>query len=55
MKTTYYCRSPAIQKTPEKLMDQHQHQKSSKTQAPPIATAAISQNLEVEQLLKSKY
>ena len=43
--------SPAIQKTPEKLLDQHQHQTSHQTQAPPTTTAVSSQFPEVELLL----
>ena len=37
--------------TPEKLLDQHQHQTSHQTQAPPTETALGSQFPEVEQLL----
>ena len=37
--------------TPEKLLDQDQHQTSHQTQAPPTETALGSQFPEVEQLL----
>ena len=37
--------------TPEKLLDQHQHQTSHQTQAPPTETALGSQFPEIEQLL----
>ena len=41
-----------MQKTPEKLLDQHQLQTTShQTQAPPTITALSSQFPEVEQLL----
>ena len=40
-----------MQKTPEKFFDQHQHQTSNQTQAPPIIPALSSQFLEKEQLL----
>ena len=44
--------SPAIQKTPEKLLDQYQHQTTChQTQTPPTPTALGSQFPEVEQLL----
>ena len=43
--------SPAIQKTTEKIIDQHQHQTSSQTQAPPTATVVSSQTSKVEPLL----
>ena len=43
--------SPAIQRTPQKLLDQHQRQTSHQTQAPPTETALGSQFPEVEQLL----
>ena len=44
--------SPEMQKTPEKLLDQHQLQTTShQTQAPPTITALSSQLPEVEQLL----
>ena len=43
--------SPAMQKTPEKLLDQHQHQTSHQTQVPPTITALSPQFPEVEQLL----
>ena len=44
--------SPAMQKTPEKLLDQHQHQTTShQTQAPPTITALSSQFPGLEQLL----
>ena len=43
--------SPAIQTTPEKLLDQHQRQTSHQTQAPPTESALGSQFSEVEQLL----
>ena len=44
--------SPAMQKTLEKLLDQHQHQTSHQIQVPPAITALSSQFPEVEQLLK---
>ena len=37
--------------TPEKLLDQHQHQTSHQTQAPPTETALGSQFPEIEPLL----
>ena len=40
-----------MQKTPEKLLDQHQYQTSHQTQAPPTITALSSQFPELEQLL----
>ena len=43
--------SPEIQTTPEKLLDQHQHQTSHQTQAPPTETSLCSQFPEAEQLL----
>ena len=46
--------SPAIQKTPEKLLDQHQRQTSHQLEAPRTVTALGSQFPKVQQLLKLK-
>ena len=43
--------SPAMQKTPEKSLDQHQQQTSHQTQAPPTTATLRSQSPKVEQLL----
>ena len=43
--------SPAIQKTPEKLLDQHQHQTSHQLEAPTTVTTLGSQFPKVQQLL----
>ena len=43
--------SPAIQKTPEKLLDQHQRQTSHQLEAPTTVTALGSQFPKVQQLL----